>query len=295
LFSTIMAQYWAPQTISGIQSQFEYSSLQQQRRRLLQELANEEARREHIANILEVKKVQLSAAQNSGKSIRALKKSSLYLHRKLMSSENTEKYLSQSLAMVTARLNFLEQTQWRRAVLQYNEPIPYGQSDGLAARMQNMALVSPSTPEFPIAHNTSGFVSPMSPVFIHPWTPVIPTSSEPYQLFSPTNTLHPPSSFPYEQHGSWLPELNTFRPAEAMDSSKVTQKIDTKRSSLRFPVQDFVPAQRALSLPDISAIPHLSLDKTSENHLGGSGCSLARKLSLVNQPSSALRMQRKYL
>ena len=291
-----MAQYWAPQMTSGIQSHFEYSSLQQQRRRLLQELANEEARREHIANILEVKKVQLSAAQNSGKSIRALKKSSLYLHRKLMSSENTEKSLSQALAMVTARLNFLEQTQWRRAVLECNEPIPYGQSDGLAARMQNMALVSPSTPGFPIAHTTSGFVSPMSPVFIHPWTPVVPsTSSESYQLFSPTNSLYTPSSFRYDQHSSWLPELNTFRPAETMDSSKATQKIDTKRSSLRFPVQDFVPAQRALSLSDISTIPHLSLDKTSsENHLGGNGCSLARKLSLVNQPSSALRMQRKY-
>lgn len=291
-----MAQYWAPQITSDFHSPFEYCSLQQQRRRLLEELANEEARREHIANILEVKKVQLSAAQNSGKSIRALKKSSLYLHRKLISSENTEKSLSQALAMVTARLNFLEQTQWRRAILEYNEPIPYGQSDGLAARMQNMALTSPITPGFPVAHNTSGFVSPMSPLFIHPWTPGVPTPSGPYQLFSPTNTLHPSSSFPYEQQGSWVPELNTFRSAEAMDSSKAaTLESDSKRSSLRFPVQDFVPAQRALSLPDISTSPHLSLDKTSsEKHLGGNECSLARKLSLVNQPSSALRMQRKY-
>ena len=280
---------------SCIQADSEYFPLHQQRRYLLENLANEEARGEDFANMLEVNKVKLSAAQSSGESIRMLKKSSANLRRKMMTSQSTEKLLAQNLAVINARMNYLEQTQWRRAILNHTQSLEYSQLDRLTAGMQGM-VVSPIAPGFPTALDTSDFISPMSPMFIHPWTSVYPAPLESYQLFSPTTTSQPSFSFPLEQVISQLPSANTFRHGEALENSNTTLQIDTTTSPLYFPVQDFVPGQRALSLPDIGTAQHHSSDITSaEEHLEtGNSFGLTRKPSLVNQSSSGLRMQRMF-
>lgn len=257
-----MAQNWAPQMPSGVQTDSEYFPLHQQRRYLLENLANEEARREDFANMLEVNKFKLSAAQSSGESVRMLKKSSANLRRKMMTSQSTEKLLAQNLAVLNARMNYLEQTKWRRAILNHNQSLEYSQLDRLNAGMQGM-VVSSIAPGFPTAHDTSDFVSPLSPMFIHPWTSVYPAPLESYQLFSPTQTSQPSSNFPLEHVVSQLPGAHPFRHGEAMDNSNTTLQIDTITPPLYFPVQDFVPALRALSLPDIGTAQHHSSDYTS--------------------------------
>jgi hypothetical protein len=287
-----MAQYWALQMASGIQSYSEYYPLHQQRCYLLDNLANEEARREHLENMLEVSKVKLVAAQSSGQSIRPLKKLVANTRRKLMSSQNTEKFLVHNLAVISARMNSLEQTQWRRAALDHNRSLEYGQLDGLTAGMQNM-VVSPIKARFPTAYDTSGFVSPISPMFVQPWTSLsAPTES--YQLFSPTTNSPPSCGFLLQEVLSQPPGSDTFRLDETLDNSSTALQIDTT-TTFRFPAQDFVPAKRALSLPDISAVQHMSLDNEyTKEHMEGVSTGLTRQLSLVNHPSSGLRMQRMF-
>jgi hypothetical protein len=289
-----MAQHWAPQMASGIQADSEYFPLHQQRRYLLENLVNEEARRENFVNMLEVNNVKLSAVQNSGESIMMLKKSSANLRRKMMTSQSTEKLLAQNLAVINARMNYLEQTQWRRAISNHDQCLEYSQIDRLTAGMQGM-VVSPIAYGFPTTHGTSDFISPMSPIFIPPWTLVYPAPLEGYQLFSPTTTPQPSFSFPLEQVIPQLPSAHIFRHGEAYDNSNTTLQIDTT-SPLYIPVQDFVPAQRALSLPDIGTAQHHSSDNTSaeEHPETGNSFGLTRNQSLVNQSRSGLRMQRMF-
>lgn len=293
-----MAQYWAPHVASGIQSRSEYSLLHQQRRYLLENLANEEARREHFANLFEVTKVKMSAAHSSSgkvESIKVLKKSFKNLRYKLMSSQKAEKSLAENLALLNARMNYLEQTQWRRANLEYRQSLQGGQLDALVTEMQHMGLVSPITPGFPTPPHTSGFVSPMSPMFIYPWTSDYPASLESYQLFSSTPTLQPYSSFPLGHFVSELPEANNFQPDEAFDNSDTTLQIDTDMSPLHLPLQESVPAQRAFSLPEISSTRSLSLvTSPAKEPLEGNSFGLSRKLSLANHGSSGLRLERKF-
>lgn len=289
-----MSQYWAPRMASGIQSHSEYFSFHQQRRLLLETLANEEARREHIANMLEVNKIKLSAAQSSGESTRLLKKSGTKLRRKLMSSQNTEKCVAQNLAVISARMNYLEQTQWRRATFDHELSLDYGQLDGLTAGMQGM-VVSPIASGFPTAQDTSGLVSSMSPMFVHPWTSGHPAHIRSYQVFSLSTMSPQPYSFPLEQTTSQPPASNTFGYGDGPDSPEMALQIDTTTSSLRCPVQDFVPARRTLSMPDISTAQSVSSDNTcGDKYLEGNSFRLTRQLSLVNQPGSGPRMQRMF-
>ena len=75
--------------------------------------------------------------------------------------QRTEKALADNLALLPNRMNILEQNQWRMANINYGQSTQYGQLDALDTNMQNMALVSPITPGFPI---TPGYVK----VLYHP-------------------------------------------------------------------------------------------------------------------------------
>ena len=297
-----MSQYCVPQMIAASQLTTEYLSLHQQRRYFLDNLANQEAREETLANILEVTKVKLSAAKNStegSQRVKTLKKSRRNLSYKLRICQRTEKALSDKLAVMTARMSFLEQTQWCRTNFDCNQAAQYGQLDGLAAGMQNMGLVSPMTPSFPTTSFGSGFVSPMTRLSIYSWSSAYPPPVENCQLFSPTPALQPYCGLTYLQFTNQQPEADPSQESDVFENSETTMETNTEMSLLHLPMHDFVPTQRAFSLPDLS-IQYTSrsadqsptvdtIDSCTEDVFG-----LTRKLSLVDRGSSALRLQRKF-
>ena len=68
-----MAQYWVPQVGASFPPPLEHSSIHQQRRYLLERLANQEAHGEHLANMREVTKIKLSVAQEASDRTNSLK------------------------------------------------------------------------------------------------------------------------------------------------------------------------------------------------------------------------------
>lgn len=274
-----MSQYWALQLNTDSHLPSEYAALHQQRLYLLDSLAKQEARGERLANLLEAVKVTLSVAEPAEEgrgSKKALKKSLKTLAYKMTACQKTEKALADNLALLIARMNLLEQNQWRMASADYNQFTKYGQLDGLATSMQNIAVVSPMTPTFPITPGYSQvIVSPMTPM--HPWPSFAPPS-ESYHLFSPTPMLVPYSSMPYVSQ-------NPGQRDTIFEGFDETMQVDTVMSPLNLAAEEFVPADRALSLPNIDQSRRAG---TVEGDCSG----LTRKLSLANRGSAALRLQK---
>jgi hypothetical protein len=282
-----MSQYWAPHITASSHLPSEYAALHQHRLYLLENLAKKEAQGERLANLLEAVKVKLSAAQPPGErptSKNALKKSLKSLAYKMATCQRTEKALADNLALLTNRMSFLEQNQWRMANANYGQSTQYGQLDALAANMQNMALVFPITPGFPITpRHSQGFVSPITP--IHPY-PAFAPASESYQLFSPTPLVQPYASVPYGNMFIQQPSWNAIQQEDEFGVFNETTQVDTVMSPLNLNGEEFVPAQRALSLPSIDQARNTG---TGEAESTG----LTRQLSLANRGSASLRLQKK--
>jgi hypothetical protein len=278
--------YWAPHITVNSHMPSEYAALHQHRLYLLEKLAKKEAQGERLANLLEAFKVKLSAAQPPDEkqaSKNALKKSLKSLAYKMATCQRTEKALADNLALLTNRMNFLEQNQWRMANANYSQSTQYGQLDALAANMQNMALVSPITPGFPITPGYSqGFVSPMTPMY--PYPAFAPTS-ESYQMFSPTPMLQPYASMPYGNMFIQQPSWDAIQQEDEFRGFNETMQVDTMMSPLNLDAE-FVLAQRALSLPSIDQARNTG---TGEAESTG----LTRQLSLANRGSASLRLQKK--
>jgi hypothetical protein len=282
-----MSQYWAPHITASSHLPSEYAALHQHRLYLLEKLAKEEAQGERLANLLEAVKVKLSAVQPpderpAGKN--ALKKSLKSLAYKMATCQRTEKALANNLALLTNRMKFLEHNQWRMANASYGQYTQYGQLDALAANLQDMALVSPLTPGFPVTSGYNhGFVSSMTPT--HPYPAFAPTS-ESYQLFSPTPMPQPYASISYGNMFIQQPSWDAIQQEDVFGGFSETMKVDTVMSPLNLDAEEFVPAKRALSLPNIDQVRNTG---TGEAESTG----LTRQLSLANRGSASLRPQKK--
>jgi hypothetical protein len=147
-----MACSWGPSApITPFVTDHRYSSLQQERSYLLSALATEESGAEHIALTLKTTraKLQIAEAQEDSAAVaRNLRKTMAAMTRKLKKCHRNEQAMANNLAAVTARMQILEQNQWRKAQLDHSERMQQAPIYAMVLGLQGMTLESPMFPAY---------------------------------------------------------------------------------------------------------------------------------------------------
>lgn len=177
-----------------------YSSLHQERSYLLSALATEGARAERMTRALDNARAKVQSTQADGSSVEAtstLRKTVAAITRKLKKCHKSQRAMASNLAAVTARIQMLEQHQWRKAQFEYSQRMQQTPMYGMALGLQEMALNSPVFPAY--GHPCTPY--PAAPYNLSPlgWTlPSMPA----------TPILHPQSAISTES--SWNMTLPTL-------------------------------------------------------------------------------------
>ena len=230
-----------------------YSSLHQERSYLLSALAREESRAEHMNGTLETIRAKLQMAQadqGSAEAIGNLKKAVMAISRKLKKCYKSERAMANNLAAVTARMQILEQHQWRKAQSEYSQRMQQMPISGVALGLQEMTLESR-----------------MSPAYGYPCTPYPPT---PYTIDPLSATLPSMPATPFLQPQStmnmemgWntplpMPHYNQFQPPFGMYAPFNTPQPSMPTSWQNMDIQyspyavsnEPIKASRRMSLPN---------------------------------------------
>lgn len=276
-----------------------YFSLHQERSYLLSALATEESRAEHMTRTLETTRVKLQIAEASDDpagEVGNLRKVAAAITRKLKKCRKSERALANNLAAVTARMQMLEQHQWRKAQFEYSQRMQETPIYGMAQGLQEMTLQPP-----------------MCPAYGYPCTPYPPTS---YTL-SPLSFTFPsmqatPSLQPQSLTGmghSWNTPLPTPCHQEFQTSFGMSTPLTTPKPGMPAIWQNMDNPQSnyALSNEPIKRGRRMSLPnpprRTSwhrpgfmigcgEDHSASENMELGRRLCMVDGTSAPSRMQR---
>lgn len=151
-----------------------HSSLYQEHAYLLSAIATEQSRGEQFAFSLDATRKRLAAAEHAEKSVAAQKnsrKAVASLRRKLKRSIKSQNAMINNFAVVTSRMQMLEEYQWRELQHDYSQQTQHPLMDTMTANMQHLALVSHMTSGYPYATQTpAGSFSPsvISPLQLSP-------------------------------------------------------------------------------------------------------------------------------
>ena len=298
-----MSYYWAipgpspaPTTYSVMGAQ---SSLHQERTYLLSALAAEESRGEQLTFSLYGARQKLAAAEYGGGAadeVKSLKKAVTGLERKRRRSQENAKAMINNLAAVASRMQMLEQHQWPRAQFEYNQRSQLSQFNDINTSMQNLALVSPITPNY--QHLAQSPISPQTPGFANP----IALTPGPAMQWASTygdgwgSPLYTPFYTPPYEQNQGVNQVQFQVMPNPLPSEDLLR--DVQYAGLPGQASDSQHL-RAMSLPmlehRVSWAGKSSSVSNAENEAISpkSGMNLARRLSLIGRASAGLRLGKK--
>lgn len=252
-----------------------YSGLHHERSYLLSALASEESRAEKLTRSLEATRVKLMTAQadQDHEGAAGLRKIAASITRRLKKCQDNERAMTNNLAAVTSRMQFLEQHQWRRAQFECSQRMQISPIDELGLGFQGMTLEPPVSSSFACPH------SPYPPTFyaMSPFgatMPALPAPPmlQPQRMMSIESTWDTPLPTPHQQH--FQVPLGMAQPFDGPQAGASDMwKCTTPPPSPSVPFSSSNERSRRLSLPTPPAVvssnvaesPSITVRRASDN------------------------------